>query len=179
MKEDGSVVGIPKAFIRWVLLLVDGQPCGIPLVGFITALTTQGHRRVGDMAAKTFVVRSSAVGSPIVVPGMTAPPPPAGAWGAPAAAPAEGWGTSSPPGGWGTLVPGAAPAPPADPSAAGWAAPTEPAAPVATPAASVTPPATAPQWDEARGAYIQWDPAQGAWLQWDEPSKRWFRIAGQ
>jgi hypothetical protein len=79
VKEDGSRPGIGKAFVRWLLFIVDAQPCGIPLVGFICALTTQGHRRVGDMAAKTFVVRTSAAGAPIVVPGLTAPPgPPAG-----------------------------------------------------------------------------------------------------
>ena len=77
VKADGSIVGIPKAFVRWILLIVDGQPCGLPLVGFITGLTTQGHQRVGDMAAKTFVVTRAAVGSPIAVPGLTAPPPPA------------------------------------------------------------------------------------------------------
>jgi RDD family len=176
VKADGTIVGIPKAFLRWVMLIVDGQPCGLPLVGFITGLTTQGHRRVGDMVAKTFVVRASAVGSPIVVPGMTAPPPPTGGWGAPPPASPETWGAAPPPGGWGTLVPGAAPAPPADPTAAGWAAPSEPA-PVA--AAPVAAPGATPQWDEARGTYIQWDPAQSAWLQWDEPAKQWVRIAGQ
>lgn len=74
---DGSRPGIGKAILRWLLLAVDAQPCGVPLVGFITALTTQGHRRVGDMAAKTFVVRRSAAGSPIAIAGLTssaAPP---------------------------------------------------------------------------------------------------------
>lgn len=73
VREDGSVPGIGKALVRWLLLVIDGLPC-IPLVGFITALTTQGHRRVGDMAAKTFVVRSAAAGRPINVPGLTSAP---------------------------------------------------------------------------------------------------------
>jgi hypothetical protein len=71
------------------------------------ALTSRGHRRVGDMAAKTFVVGGQYMGHPIAVPGMTtqytvypdpggqppaeqpqtwAPPPtwgPAPTWGAP------------------------------------------------------------------------------------------------
>ena len=175
VKADGTIVGIPKAFIRWILLIVDGQPCGLPLVGFITGLTTQGHRRVGDMAAKTFVVRTAAVGSPIQVPGM-APPPSATGWGTPAPTPTGGWGAAAPTppaGGWGALVP-----PPAgsDPSSAGWAAPASPAEPVSPAAAPVAP---APQWDEARGAYIQFDPAQGAWLQWDDATQQWNRIAGQ
>ncbi len=43
-------------------------------VGFIVALTTIGHRRVGDMVAKTYVVRASAAGQPILIAGLTAPP---------------------------------------------------------------------------------------------------------
>jgi uncharacterized RDD family membrane protein YckC len=87
VKEDGSAPGISKALLRWVLLVIDGLPC-IPLVGFICALTTQGHRRVGDMAAKTFVVKRSAAGQPILVPGLTQAPVAMGApaaWGAPGA----------------------------------------------------------------------------------------------
>lgn len=74
VREDGRPPGFVKALVRWLLWVVDGFPYFLPLVGFIVGLTTVGHRRVGDMAAKTFVVRSSAAGSPIVVPGLTAPP---------------------------------------------------------------------------------------------------------
>ncbi len=76
VREDGQACGVFKALVRWVLWIVDGFPYFLPLVGFIVGLTTVGHRRVGDMAAKTFVVRRAAMGSPIVVPGLTAPPPP-------------------------------------------------------------------------------------------------------
>jgi RDD family len=104
--EDGRAPGIGRATIRWLFLIVDGLCAG--LVGFIVALTSRGHRRVGDMAAKTFVVGGQYMGHPIVVPGMTtnypaypsypggpppaeqpqtlAPPPtwgPAPTWGAP------------------------------------------------------------------------------------------------
>ena len=130
-----------KALVRWVLWIVDGFPYFLPLVGFIVGLTTVGHRRVGDMAAKTFVVRRAAMGSPIVVPGLTAPPAPAGyagAWGAP---PPDPTGATT---GWGPAV---------DPSSAGWASPTPPPA-----AAPTAPDPGVPQWDEARGTYIQWDP---------------------
>lgn len=74
VREDGRPPGFVKALVRWLLWVVDGFPYFLPLVGFIVGLTTVGHRRVGDMAAKTFVVRSSAAGSPIVVPGLTASP---------------------------------------------------------------------------------------------------------
>jgi hypothetical protein len=155
VRDDGRPPGLLKALVRWLLWIVDGFPYVLPLVGFITALTTVGHRRVGDMAAGTYVVRSSAAGSPVVVPGLTAPPPPAGY------APGVPWATTTPP-----------------PPAASWgAAPPGPGTPVPGPAAPAAPPG--PQWDEARGTYIQWDPAQGAWLQWDEGPRTWIRIPGQ
>jgi len=162
VREDGQACGVFKALVRWVLWIVDGFPYFLPLVGFIVGLTTVGHRRVGDMVAKTFVVRRAAMGSPIVVPGLTAPPAPAGyagAWGTP---PPDPTGATT---GWGPAV---------DPSSAGWASPTPPPA-----AAPTAPDPGVPQWDEARGTYIQWDPAQGAWMQWNEGTKTWSRIAGQ
>lgn len=154
VQEDGRACGVLKALVRWLLWTVDGFPYFLPLVGFIVGLTTVGHRRVGDMAAKTFVVRRAAMGSPIVVPGLTAPPPPAGYAGT-----------------WG--------APPPDQAGAttGWASPTPPITPTTT--QPTTPGTDAPQWDEARGTYIQWDPTQGAWMQWDEARKAWSRIPGQ
>lgn len=155
VREDGRPPGFVKALVRWLLWIVDGFPYFLPLVGFIVGLTTVGHRRVGDMVAKTFVVRATAAGSPIVVPGLTSPPSTGGGWGAPppvASGPTTGWGQA------------------ADPSSSGWAAPT---------AAPPGPPSDAPQWDEARGTYIQWDPVQRTWMQWDEGSKAWSPIPGQ
>lgn len=149
VQEDGSRPGIGRSLGRWILLAVDTQPCGIPLVGFICALTTQGHRRVGDMAVKTFVVRRSAAGAPIEVPGMT---PPAGGYQPYAGAP--GYPPQQQAGPW------AAPTP--------WAAPQQPA-----------PSADGPQWDAARNAYIQWDAAAGAWMQWDDATRSWSPIPGQ
>ena len=173
VREDGRPPGLLKALLRWLLWIVDGFPFIIPaLVGFIVGLTTVGHRRVGDMVAKTFVVGRAAAGSPIVVPGLTAPAPAAaGAWGSP---PPDPNGTTT---GWGPAV---------DPSSAGWASPSPPStpSPPAAPIAPVAPAAAAPatdvpQWDEARGTYIQWDPAQGAWMQWNEGTKTWSRIPDQ
>ncbi len=48
VREDGQRPGLVKAFLRWMLWVVDGFPFVVPLLGFIVALTTQGHRRVGD-----------------------------------------------------------------------------------------------------------------------------------
>lgn len=69
--EDGRPPGVGRAAGRWLLLAVDTAPWFVPLVGLITMLTTVGHRRVGDMAAKTFVVSKADTGRPIVVPGYT------------------------------------------------------------------------------------------------------------
>lgn len=148
--EDGQVAGPVKCLVRWLLWIVDGFPYFLPLVGFIVGLTTVGHRRVGDMVAKTFVVRSSSVGAPIVVPGLTAPPVPAGqpGWGQPAPGPTTD-------GGW-EAAPGAGPVAPAP-----------------------GPPQGQPQWDEARGTYIQWDPVASRWMQWDEGQRSWSPIPGQ
>ncbi|MGH9111013.1 MAG: RDD family protein, partial [Acidimicrobiales bacterium] len=98
--EDGRPPGIGRALIRWLLLIVDGLCAG--LVGFIVALTNKGHRRIGDMAAKTFVVGKEHAGQPIVVPGVTPmyagyPGGPGGPPGAPGGVAAPGWG--APPGG--------------------------------------------------------------------------------
>jgi len=194
VKEDGSAPGIGKALVRWLLLVVDGQPCGLPLVGAITAGTTTGHRRVGDMAAKTYVVRRAAMGSPIQLPGMPSTAPVAGgygdSWSQPAPPPGAAWGPppTSSPSAWDTPVapapaaeePGAGAAPGAE-HAAGWAAPgapggTGPSGPAAPPPPAAAP---APQWDAARGTYIQWDPSQARWVQWDETARTWTVIPGQ
>lgn len=149
VRADGRPPGIGKALVRWLLWVVDGQPCGLPLVGFITGLTTTGHRRVGDMVAKTFVVRASAAGTPVSVPGLTAPPPsPVVTY---ANAPWTGPGPSSP-----------------SPSLSPPSAPTPTAADPA-----------GPQWDAARNTYIQWDPSQSRWLQWDEVARTWSPIPDQ
>jgi uncharacterized RDD family membrane protein YckC len=138
VKEDGSRPGIGKAFLRWILLLIDGLPC-IPLVGFICALTSQGHRRVGDMAAKTFVVRARAAGQPILVPGLSvAPDAPARYETAPAG---PGWAAP------GTPPPGAPP--PAPPPGQG---------PQWDPARG-----TYIQWDPMQSRWLQWDEATSTW----------------
>ena len=52
--------GVGKGAIRWVLWIVDGF--FFYLVAFVTALSSDRNQRVGDMAAKTFVVRQKDVG---------------------------------------------------------------------------------------------------------------------
>jgi uncharacterized RDD family membrane protein YckC len=70
--EDGRKAAFWRVLVRWLLWLVDSLPV-FGLVAFITSLTTTGHRRVGDMVAKTYVVPKQLVGSPIPVPGAFVP----------------------------------------------------------------------------------------------------------
>lgn len=78
---DGSPPGLGKAIVRWLLLFVDAF---LLLPGLISSLTSKGHRRIGDMAAKTYVVRRAAAGQPVVLPGGGGAAMPAYAAAAPA-----------------------------------------------------------------------------------------------
>jgi len=69
VQEDGSIVGVPKSLLRWICFFVD-----IFFVGIILASTSRGHRRLGDMAASSYVVTKEAVGQPIVLPALPGPP---------------------------------------------------------------------------------------------------------
>ena len=62
---DGHVPGIGRSVLRTIIWIVDAAPWCIPgLVGFILVLSTQGHRRIGDMAADTYVVTEEYVHAP-------------------------------------------------------------------------------------------------------------------
>jgi uncharacterized RDD family membrane protein YckC len=69
----GAVCGVPRAMVRYLPLLL---PALIPVVGpalgglialaeFILILANRRHQRMGDLMAKTFVVRHEAVGQPV------------------------------------------------------------------------------------------------------------------
>ncbi len=142
VNAQGEPCGVGRAFVRWLLLVVDGA-CFV--VGLLVALLTQPHRRIGDMAAGTYVVALAAAGRPLpgappsaasyqgappyqyaypqpgapgwAPPGAAPPPPPA--WGAPPQPPPPTWGAPPPtdaPPQWGSPPP----APPA------WNAPPSP-----------------------------------------------------
>ena len=142
VQEDGRPPGFLKALVRWLLWIVDGFPYVAPLVGFIVGLTTVGHRRVGDMAASTFVVRSAAAGSPIVVPGLT-PSPPVGSIGT-----------------WDAPTPDAG-----SPGSPGWAAPgaAPPAAPPSDRPQWDAARNTYIQWDPQLNTWMQWDETLKTW----------------
>lgn len=67
VRPDGSRPGIGRALVRTLLLVIDGLSLVLPL-GLWIAMFSRGHRRLGDMAADTYVVRASAAGMPVAVP---------------------------------------------------------------------------------------------------------------
>jgi hypothetical protein len=161
VNAQGDPCGVGRAFLRWILLIVDSI-CII--LGLVIALVTHPHRRIGDMAAGTYVIGLANVGRPIA---GTVPTyqyaygqqPGVGAWTPPgAAAPPPGWGATPPPApGWGTPPPpaptwGATPPAP-DPTAPTWGSPPPPPSPPPAPApwntpppAPTEPPAPPPVW---------------------------------
>jgi uncharacterized RDD family membrane protein YckC len=166
VNAGGTGPGLGKQLVRGLLWIVpDGLiSCfGIPVVAALTAGLSRGHRRVGDMAAGTYVVRSTERGRPVVIPEKATTPP------RPPTTPAA-------PGG---------PAPDATPPPSGFAAPTatstaddQPgyAAPAPSPVDDTSPappPPSGPQWDADRNAYIQWDPDRGSWLVFDNDTQEW------
>jgi uncharacterized RDD family membrane protein YckC len=196
--ETGGGPGIGRALIRWILLLVDWFPYCLPLVGLITVFTTKGHRRVGDMLAKTYVVRARDRGRPVAVPGAggaaagaTPPPAPAMPTAPPMAAsppmPASPPVQPPPPPGQAVTPPmgvtvAPPPPPPTEPqpvepapSPAPGGSPTAPAGEPggAAPADPGDPTPAEPRWDAERGAYVAWDAAQGIWLAYDQAAGEW------
>ena len=188
VKADGSLAGVGASAIRTVLWIVDAITCAMPVVGGILIMTTKGHRRVGDMAAGTYVVPQAYVGYPVIYPGQPGwggygsgpyqqPGHPGGYGGPPAGgfgAPPGGFGApGSPLGGPSTHAGGPAP----------WAPPPgSPGAPTSIPAAPPSPlggdyEADVPMWDDARNAYIQYDSERSEWLEFDDRSKEWKPIS--
>ena len=118
--------GLGANILRGVLWVVDAFPYVAPIVGG-ALLASKDHRRVGDRAANTLVVRADSVGRPpvqtpsaIVAPPTgavtpsTTPPPPSGP-------PATTLVTASPP-----PPPATTPPPPTSPAPASASAPTGP-----------------------------------------------------
>jgi uncharacterized RDD family membrane protein YckC len=57
VKMDGSELTPTDSVVRNVLRIVDNLPC-IPLVGIIMIFVNPLHQRLGDIAAKTLVVKA-------------------------------------------------------------------------------------------------------------------------
>jgi uncharacterized RDD family membrane protein YckC len=77
VKDDGTLPpGIGRSFGRQFMWIADGFPYVIPyLTGFITAMVSDKHQRLGDRVANTLVVRKEAVGQLTPAQSTTAPPP--------------------------------------------------------------------------------------------------------
>ena len=183
VKADGRPAGIGASALRTLLWVVDAITCALPLVGGILLFTTKGHRRVGDMAAGTYVVPASQVGHPVILPGQAG-------WGTYASGPYQPMG---PPAGYGQPGHGQ-PGPPAGgppsypPAPSGIPAPWAPSGPgtggpFETGGTDPAAPGTAdyeadkPIWDEARNAYIQYDTERAEWLEYDDSAKEWKPIS--
>lgn len=148
IRQDGRKAGIGWAALRWVLLFIDSICLFLP--GIVLVFVTKGHRRLGDMAASSFVVRKESVGTQPQVPGVTAPSWPVG--GQPGY---QGWvspPTAAPPGTW---------------APSGTDAPADQGGQLG---------ADGPTWDVDRNAYIQYDRGRGEWGQWDDEAKTWRPI---
>jgi len=163
VKVDGSRAGLGWNLLRTVLMIVDAVICCF-IIGLVTASSTKGHKRVGDMAASTFVVSKRAAGSPLTIPGVT----PDAYGGQPYGGyPGQQYGGQY--GGYPAQQYGQ----PGSPAAGGWGPPTDATQQYGTQA---TPGADGPTWDVARNAYIQYDREVSAWVQWDDNAKAWRPI---
>ncbi len=64
--QSGARPGLWPAGVRWLLFVIDG-PLTLFLCGIITSSVSRGHRRLGDMAAGTYVVGRDDAGHPVVI----------------------------------------------------------------------------------------------------------------
>jgi uncharacterized RDD family membrane protein YckC len=64
---EGGHIGLLRSLARWAIFAVDG-PFSLFLCGIITSSVSAGHRRLGDMAATTYVVSRADAGRPVVLP---------------------------------------------------------------------------------------------------------------
>ncbi len=205
VKQDSfELAGMGPNLGRGFLWIADSFPFFVPLAGFVLGLATPGHRRIGDMVAKTFVIDKSLVGHPISVRGMgSAPtqtvaampfPPPPGMPIAPPATASAPPPPSTPPPPFAAptgppVVASPTPAPPTPVAPPPAAPPPVSSAPPAFPPLSTEPdtvepppppatPAPSPAPDpEPRRPGIdgpQWDEARDTYIQWDPELAEWM-----
>ena len=132
---EGRRAGMLKSLIRTLLWVVDAVTCGLPIVGGVMIVSNQGHRRVGDLAAGTYVVDRRQVGHPLQVPATAA--------------------------GWAGPPPGTAYGQPSWPSQPGW--PAQPPAPTAEGPIWDDARDTYIQYDRPRSQWVEWDDREKRW----------------
>jgi RDD family len=135
---NGELCGISKAMIRTLVGVFEIGFCF--LIGFLTAALSHPHRRLGDLAAGTYVVPQTAVGKPLFGPQPAWTPQTQTAWSPPPAG-GQTWGPGTPAPGWG------APPTQAPPSAAppAWGTPAAQPPPAQTPGTWGTPAPVTPE----------------------------------
>ncbi len=68
VRADGYRCGVGRALLRSLCWAIDGFPVLLgPVVGGVAMVSTRGHRRVGDLAADTYVVQRAACGEALPV----------------------------------------------------------------------------------------------------------------
>jgi uncharacterized RDD family membrane protein YckC len=180
-----------RAVARTLVLPVDVFCFGI--VGLVSYFTSRGHRRLGDLAAGTFVVHRSSVrtdeddeamaAEDADEPGGTQPDAPVGAGGPSAveaaAQAAHERGSNQPARGAGgaTQRTEALPPPiPVDPEAL-VDDDAEPVASLVGTDAEHPPPVgpgdEAPAWDPVMGSWVRYQPSARTWFRWDVAEARW------
>jgi uncharacterized RDD family membrane protein YckC len=60
----GTGIGVPRALVRWAVFAVDG-PLTLFICGIVTSAVSSGHRRLGDMAANSYVIAKADAGRPV------------------------------------------------------------------------------------------------------------------
>ncbi len=180
VRANGAIAGVGSILLRSVLFIVDNMCFAV--VGLVTALATHPHRRVGDMAAGTFVVATGSVGHPIGAQSFAGYPPPYASppavtepiYAPPPTASTSSWGAApqTTDAGWGAPTTPMATPPVAEPSVAPPSTPPIGAAAPPAPSAPVTDP-TEPHWDAPRNAWIAWEPTRRQWMQFDATTNQW------
>lgn len=168
-QETFELAGVGPNLLRGLLWIVDGfgYITG-PLVGGIAMASSDGSRRVGDMAAKTLVVRAEHVGRPVAVANVNSLGGPKQAPVYVAGAPRLSGPTYTPPGAAppvpAVTPPAASPPPPSGPPASPITPP--PATPPAAGAPPVFPPPDATEPPPPSGPLAEHQPPTPV----DEPS---------
>ncbi len=67
VRPDGRPPGLGRALVRTLMFVVDGINLILP-IGLWVAMFSQGHRRLGDMVAGTYVVNARYSGAPVELP---------------------------------------------------------------------------------------------------------------
>ena len=153
---DGYAPGVGRAFVRTLFWLVDSLPVGfaVPLLGFVTAVASSSSRRLGDMAARTFVVDRRAKGKALrtaVEPeAVEIEPDDQDPFDDDRGAQRTDWRAGE----WADDQPAT--------ESGGEAQPDTP-----------DPARYDPEWDPERGTYVQWDPRNERWLAFDQDTDRW------